>query len=150
MIWISLAAGKESPSGKEWDYRVVSNRNLTAFIKELVLEPVADGMPDFLPGQYVQIVIPPGRTDFHQFRIDAPFLGSWESRNLTGSYSENKVYMKRNYSMVNNPEEGRAIKFNIRIALPPDGSKPAGSGSSYLFSLQPGDKVGYRDRSVTF
>ena len=142
MIWLSLVAEIESTAGKERDYRVVSNRNLTAFIKELVLEPVTGETLGFVPGQYVQIVIPPGRTGFSQFRIDAPFINFWESQKLTGCYAENQVYIKRNYSMVNNPGVGGPLKFNIRIALPPDGSKlPAGAGSSYLFSLQAGDMV---------
>ncbi len=141
-IWLSLVADHESPAGKEWDYRVVSNRNLTAFIKELVLEPVAGETLDFVPGQYVQISIPPGRTGFSQFRIDTPFVSFWKSRKLTGCYGENQVFIKRNYSMVNNPGDGSPLKFNISIALPPHGSKlPAGAGSSYLFSLQSGDKV---------
>jgi Na+-transporting NADH:ubiquinone oxidoreductase subunit F len=44
--------------------------------------------------------------------------------------------------MANYPEEKGIIKFNIRIATPPPGTKhPPGLMSSYVFNLKPGDKV---------
>jgi Na(+)-translocating NADH:ubiquinone oxidoreductase F subunit len=44
--------------------------------------------------------------------------------------------------MATNPATEKQLKFNVRIALPPAGKDvPAGSGSSYVFSLKPGDGV---------
>jgi Na+-transporting NADH:ubiquinone oxidoreductase subunit F len=44
--------------------------------------------------------------------------------------------------MANYPDEKGLLKFNIRIATPPPGSKgiPPGKMSSYVFNLKPGDK----------
>jgi Na+-transporting NADH:ubiquinone oxidoreductase subunit F len=53
----------------------------------------------------------------------------------------------RAYSLGSYPGEGLVLKFNVRIATPPfEGGKVSrkiawGYGSSYLFSLKPGDMV---------
>ena len=45
--------------------------------------------------------------------------------------------------MANYPEEKGILKFNIRIASPPPGTKgiPPGKMSSFVFNLKPGDKI---------
>jgi Na+-transporting NADH:ubiquinone oxidoreductase subunit F len=45
--------------------------------------------------------------------------------------------------MANYPDEKGLLKFNIRIATPPPGSKgiPPGKMSSYAFNLKPGDRL---------
>src|SRR5205085_392075 len=55
--------------------------------------------------------------------------------------SENDVI--RAYSFASYPDEGRILKFNIRIASPPGGKKeiPWGVCSSYTFGLKRGDKI---------
>jgi Na+-transporting NADH:ubiquinone oxidoreductase subunit F len=141
-IWMSLIANARDQSLREYDFRVVSNKNLTAFIKELTLEPLTGEALKFVPGQYVRFEIPPGRRTFDQFHIDLPFESQWESMKLSDCFAENMVSLKRNYSMATNTETGGQLAFNVRIALPADGSKlPSGAGSSYLFSLKPGDEV---------
>jgi Na+-transporting NADH:ubiquinone oxidoreductase subunit F len=141
-IYLNLVAVAESTQVNELDFRVVSNNNLTAFIKELVLAPLTGGDFDFIPGQYVQFVIPPFRTKFNKLHIDLPFRSVWKSMNLFDCYAENPVYVKRNYSIVTNPAAEKQLKFNVRIALPPSGEKlTAGAGSTYMFNLKPDDKV---------
>jgi len=61
--------------------------------------------------------------------------------NLFGCYAENSLYLRRNYSMANNPFREKQLKFNVRIELPPVGNLSAGAGSSYIFNLKPGDEV---------
>lgn len=133
---------KPDDQGQETLFRVVSNRNVTTFIKELTLEPL-NGVPfPFHPGQYVQISIPPHKTFFREFQIEEPYYKVWNEMGLLDYLAETTVYTKRNYSMATNPAIDSNLKFNVRIALPPAESKlSAGVGSSYLFNLKPGDEV---------
>jgi Na(+)-translocating NADH:ubiquinone oxidoreductase F subunit len=49
---------------------------------------------------------------------------------------------RNNYSLASNQELERTLRFNVRIATPPPGQDcPPGVGSSYVFSLKPGDMV---------
>ncbi|MEM7382287.1 MAG: NADH:ubiquinone reductase (Na(+)-transporting) subunit F, partial [Bacteroidota bacterium] len=123
-------------------FSVVSNNNLSSFIKELVLKP-EDGKPfSFDPGQYVQLLIPPHKTRFDRFKISEPFSFTWQDQGLFDLWSESKVHIKRNYSLAVDPAKEQNLKFNVRIALPPKTMNvSAGSGSSYIFSLKPGDII---------
>lgn len=126
----------------ETTFSVVSNRNVTAFIKELTLEPLNGDPFPFQPGQYVQISIPPHKTFFREFQIEEPFNKTWNETGLLDNWAETSVYSKRNYSMASNPAAASTLKLIVRIALPPAGSKvSAGAGSTYVFNLKPGDKV---------
>jgi Na(+)-translocating NADH:ubiquinone oxidoreductase F subunit len=121
---------------------VVSNRNLTPFIKELTIEPINGGRFTFQPGQYIQITIPPHKTSFSEFQIDEPYRQIWNEKELFENWAETSVYSKRNYSLATNPANASVLKFNVRIAFPPAGSNvSAGVGSSYVFNLKPGEEV---------
>jgi Na(+)-translocating NADH:ubiquinone oxidoreductase F subunit len=127
---------------KERTFRVVSNRNVATFIKELELEPLDGEIFSFQPGQYIQMVIPPHNTGFTEFHIDEPYRKTWEQMGLFELQSENLIYSKRNYSMSTNPATDTNLMFTIRIAVPPVGTAySAGTGSSYVFNLKSGDKV---------
>lgn len=134
---------------KKWECEVVSNRNLTSLIKELVIKLPEGEILNFRPGGYVQIDVPPVSIDFSKdIRIDTPFMDSWKSFGFEGLKMVNKEYGFRAYSMANHPAEGNVIVLNIRIAPPPwDRSRGTymkvnpGVCSSYVFSLKPGDKV---------
>lgn len=126
----------------EKSFRVISNRNVATFIKELELEPMDNEQFSFQPGQYVQFNIPPHKTSFAEFEIDSPHQKIWEQMGLFDQWSENTVYSKRNYSLATNPETDKNLKFNIRISLSPEAkSTSAGIGSSYVFGLKPGEVV---------
>lgn len=126
---------------RDLKFKVVSNNNVSTFIKELTLESSEAESFIFRPGQYVQLVIPPFKTRFDHFQIDEPFRSTWESMNLFGCFAENSVYLRRNYSMANNPFREKQLRFNVRIELPAAGNLSAGAGSSYIFGLKPGDEV---------
>ncbi len=141
-IYLELEPENRDTQAEEQDFIVTGNRNVTAFIKELALEPKNGVSFDFSPGQYVQLVIPPHEIKFDRFQIDALFQSTWESIGLFEFFAENSIYLKRNYSMATNPATEKQLKFNVRIALPPERKDvPAGSGSSYVFNLRPGDGV---------
>ena len=60
-------------------FRVVSNRSVATFIKELVLEP-EDGSERiaFAPGDYLQLDIPAyDSIRFREFDIPEPFATVW-------------------------------------------------------------------------
>ncbi|WP_159517330.1 NADH:ubiquinone reductase (Na(+)-transporting) subunit F [Sunxiuqinia indica] len=123
-------------------YRVVSNKNVATYIKELVLEKTDDGVIDYLPGQYAQFIIPPYEAGFKTIDVQTPFAERWEENDLFGLHASNSIYVKRNYSFATNPAVDTTIKFNVRLSLPPAGTDVSpGIGSSYLFNLKPGDQV---------
>ncbi|MCK9641247.1 MAG: NADH:ubiquinone reductase (Na(+)-transporting) subunit F [Prolixibacteraceae bacterium] len=123
-------------------FRVVSNNNVTAFIKELVLEPANGSQFTFIPGEYIQLRIPPYELNFEQFNINSPFKKIWDEQELGSCFAKNSFYTQRNYSMATNPDSDQQLRFNVRIALPPDNNVTnAGIGSSYVFNLKPGEEV---------
>lgn len=133
---------KPDTNEQERTFRVFSNLNLTAFIKELTLEPINGGRFTFQPGQYVQIIIPPHKTPFSEFQIDELYRQIWNEKGLFENQAETSIYSKRNYSLATNPATDTVLKFNVRIAFPPAGNNVSGGvGSSYVFNLKPGEEV---------
>ncbi len=129
---------------KKWECEVISNNNVATFIKELVLKLPEGEDVNFRAGGYVQLECPKYTIPYKDFDIEEKFRGDWERFNFFDIVAKNNDDdVVRAYSMANYPEEKGILKFNIRIATPPPGSKdiPAGIMSSYVFNLKPGDKV---------
>lgn len=127
---------------KRWECEVVSNPNVATFIKELTLKLPEGENVDFRAGGYVQLEVPPHHVKFKDFEIEPEYRGDWERFGFFNLESKVDDTTIRAYSMANYPEEKGIVKFNIRIATPPPGSKhPPGQMSSYVFSLKPGDKI---------
>jgi Na+-transporting NADH:ubiquinone oxidoreductase subunit F len=129
---------------KQWLCRVRSNRNVAAFIKELVLELPEGEEVGFKAGGYIQIEVPPHEVAFREFDIDEEFRPDWEKAGMWEYSSKSEVEVVRAYSMANYPGETGIVMLNVRIAMPPatapEGTPP-GVVSSYLFNLKPGDEV---------
>ncbi|MFN2288240.1 MAG: NADH:ubiquinone reductase (Na(+)-transporting) subunit F [Chromatocurvus sp.] len=128
---------------RQWECEVVSNPNVATFIKELTLKLPEGENVEFRAGGYVQLECPPHEVRYKDFDIDEEYRGDWERFGFFDVVSTVDEPIIRAYSMANYPEEEGIIKFNIRAATPPPGSKgiPAGKMSSWAFSLKPGDKV---------
>lgn len=127
---------------KRWECEVISNPNVATFIKELTLKLPEGENVDFRAGGYVQLEVPPHHVKFKDFEIEPEYRGDWERFGFFNLESKVDDTIIRAYSMANYPEEKGIVKFNIRIATPPPGSKhPPGQMSSYVFSLKPGDKI---------
>lgn len=127
-----------------WKFRVVSNENVATFIKELVLEPAPDTeLPPYQPGDYLQLNIPAyGELSFDEIEVSSPFKEVWSVQHLFEFRSENRMPIRRNYSLASNPAIDRQLRFNVRIATPPRGQDClAGAGSAYVHSLKAGDEV---------
>lgn len=129
---------------KKWQCEVVSNENVATFIKNLVLR-LPDGEDvNFRAGGYIQIECPPHEVKYSDFKIEDEFHEDWDRFNLWQYKSVVNENVTRAYSMANYPDEKGMIMLNVRIASPPpggDASIPPGIMSSYIFGLQPGDKV---------
>jgi Na+-transporting NADH:ubiquinone oxidoreductase subunit F len=146
-IWIDVvhAGGLGARMQATFRFRVVSNKSVATFIKELVLEPEnPESTMKFTPGDYLQLDIPAyDSIRFHDFDIPEPFATVWRNQHVFDLVARNPQPGKRNnYSLAGNLRTERRLRFNVRIATPPPGQDCApGVGSSYVFSLKPGDTV---------
>lgn len=130
-------------SVRKWQCRVISNRNVSTFIKELKLAlPEGEDVP-FRAGGYVQIEAPPYELSFRDFDIEPEFRDEWDKFDLWRFKSVVPEGVERAYSMANYPLEKGILLFTIRIAFAPDyrDDIPPGKMSSWLFNLKPGDEV---------
>lgn len=120
---------------------VISNNNVATFIKELVLKP--ETPIDFKAGAYIQIDVPEYDLMFKNFHIESKYVSEWKKYNFLELTSKGIKQGFRAYSLANPPHDNQIIMLNIRIATPPPGTEgiPPGFGSSYVFGLEPGDKV---------
>lgn len=139
---------------REWECTVLSNKNVSSFIKEFkVALPPGEHM-DFVPGSYAQIKIPAYDCidydkDFDKNDIGEDYIAAWKNFNIFSLKAHNPEPTIRAYSMANYPAEGDIITLTVRIATTPFKPRPevefqnvpTGIGSSYIFSLKPGDKV---------
>lgn len=125
-------------------FHVVSNENVATFIKELVLAPVdGDDLPDYQPGDYMQIGIPVYAShSLKDVNVSEPFTAIWQAHGVFTLTATNPTPTRRNYSLVTNPARDKEMRFNVRLAVPPRGVNcNAGIGSSYVFGLKPGDII---------
>ena len=138
---------------KEYECTVVSNNNVSTFIKEFIVALPEGEHMDFIPGSYAQIKIPPYSMDYDKdidkASIGDEYLPAWEKFGLFSLKCRNEETTVRAYSMANYPAEGDRCLLTVRIATPPFKPKPEvgfqdvmpGIASSYIFTLKPGDKV---------
>ncbi|MCX2744437.1 NADH:ubiquinone reductase (Na(+)-transporting) subunit F [Mangrovivirga sp. M17] len=142
---------------KKWDCEVVSNYNVSTFIKEFKVKLPEGENLDFKSGGYIQIDVPVITVDFKDMDITPHpelghkkdvYKGDWDKFGLWDLVMKNDEPIFRAYSMANHPAEGNIIMLNIRIATPPwdrENNKwmdvNPGICSSYVFSRKPGDKV---------
>ncbi len=137
---------------KEWECKVIGNKNVASFIKEFKVQLPPGEHMDFIPGSYAQIKIPAYDIDYDR-DMDKDLIGdlyvpAWEKFGIFTLKQKNDTPTIRAYSMANYPEEGDIITLTVRIATPPFKPKeqgpgfqdvPCGIASTYIFSLKPGD-----------
>ncbi len=130
-------------SVRKWQCKVLSNRNVSTFIKELKLAlPEGEDVP-FRAGGYVQVECPPHTIDFHDIPIDPDFRAEWDQFDLWRFRSVVTEPVERAYSLASYPLEKGILLFTIRIVFPPDYREdiPPGIMSTWLFNLKEGDAV---------
>jgi Na+-transporting NADH:ubiquinone oxidoreductase subunit F len=128
---------------KRMECTVRSNSSVATFIKELVLDLPQGEDLNFRAGGYIQIECPPHTVKYSDIEIPERFRDDWERYDLFRYVSTCDEPVTRAYSMANYPEEKGIVMLNVRIATPPPQMPdvPPGIMSSYIFGLQPGDKV---------
>lgn len=135
---------------KKWECEVISNDNVSTYIKEFVVKLPEGETLDFESGGYIQIDVPEFEIDFKKdlYNIPDRFKDDYDNFNIWDLKLKNDEPIFRAYSMANHPAEGNIVMLNIRLATPPwDRAKgafadvPPGICSSYVFSRKPGDKV---------
>ncbi len=133
---------------KKWDCEVISNNNVSTYIKELIVKLPEGEHMDFIPGSYAQIDIPEFKINFKDFEVAEKYHLDWDNYKMWDLTCINDEPTIRAYSMANYPAEGDVITLNVRIATPPFDRKTGGFmnvnpgiASSYIFNLKPGDKV---------
>ena len=121
---------------------VVGNDNVASFIKELRLKLDPGEKMDFITGSYVQIDIPEYEREYREIHVGETYKKVWDRFDFWGLKARTDEPVYRAYSMANTPDEDE-MRFTIRIATPPPGMPeiPPGVASSYLFTLNPGDRV---------
>jgi Na(+)-translocating NADH:ubiquinone oxidoreductase F subunit len=142
-LFINIVADKDiSEKEKLYSFRVVSNRNVTTFIKELVLQPLGDESLTYRPGDYIQMEIPAFESDLRHVEVGELYRSKWQDEFIFDHIARNQEKVRRNYSMASNPGTDKLLKFNIRLSLPPAGQNySAGVGSTFVFNLKEGDIV---------
>ncbi len=133
---------------KEWECEVISNKNVSTFIKEFVVKLPEGEVMNFKSGSYAQIKIPKYDIKYSDYQVEEQFRGDWDRFDMWSLTCKNDEETIRAYSMANYPAEGNIITLNVRIATPPMDRATGkwmnvspGISSSYIFSLKPGDKV---------
>lgn len=133
---------------KKWECEVVHNKNVATYIKELVLKLPDNEKLNFRSGSYIQIDAPKTKIDFKDFRVDEQFRREWQELGIFDHVMKNSDPTTRAYSLANPPADNDNLVLNVRIALPPFNPKKQkfksvnpGIVSSYIFALNPGDKV---------
>ena len=143
---------------KEWEATVISNYNVSTYIKEFIVEVPED--MDYKAGGYIQINIPKSEVQFSDMDIKAhptdhpgepdKFEKDWAEgpRAIRNIVMKNDDEIVRAYSMASYPAEGKKIMLNVRVAEPPfDREKNTwadinpGIASSYIFGCKAGEKV---------
>ena len=146
---ISLPAA--SIGAKTFDAEVISNKNVSTFIKELCVQIPDDIKLEYIPGDYLQVHIPAYKANTKDWKdeMDPIYHDDWQAY---GMFDQKVTYrvggeeVIRAFSLASYPAEGNRVRFNIRIASPPIANGklknvPWGIGSTYLFNLKEGDKI---------
>jgi Na+-transporting NADH:ubiquinone oxidoreductase subunit F len=129
---------------RRWSSKVLANRHVTTYLKELTFELPPGLEFNFNAGAYVQLEAPAGIVRFDGFDIAAEYDPEWQRHGLRDLAVDIPETTTRAYSLASHPGESGAIKLVVRIALPPPDAPvgtPPGRVSSYAFGLKPGDEV---------
>lgn len=126
-----------------WRCKVQSVNHVSTLISEIVLKLPEGETIEFDSGGFIEITCPAYRLNFTDLVVDEDYLAVWKKSGLHLLKAGTDKPVTRAYSMANRPGENDSIRLNIRVAVPPPGSRgiPPGVVSSWLFSLKPGDLV---------
>lgn len=131
---------------------VLSSRWLTPLLKEIRLRP--DVFLPFTSGDYLQFQVPACEISLQQLAVPESFSAAWDALSLPDSWLYTHAQdLTRTYSVATAPTQAQPqeLVFTVRFFPPPAGTQSLpGVGSSYLCSLQPGDRVAFRGPAGDF
>lgn len=116
---------------------------VTAFLREIVLKPAQPPGPEYQPGAYLQVHVPD--YEFPREHIVRPdeHHGDWAALDLPDRLS-NREAVRRSYSL-SLPVDMADGRLSLLARFSPGRQdrkrQPPGKGSTYLYSLRPGDRV---------
>lgn len=132
--------------------QVLSSRWLTPLLKEIRLQP--DVFLQFSAGDHLEFRMPAFEVTLEQFAVPDSFRDVWDKMSLPDSWSyDNAGDRTRTYSVATAPNQAQPqeLVLTVRFAPPPADSKLLpGMGSSYLCSLQKGDRIAFRGPAGDF
>lgn len=116
---------------------------LSPLIREVVLTVPPGEKFEFSAGAYVQITAPAYRLHFRDMKFPATFIDALAELGIEKLTAQSDKDVTRAYSIANTPGDVGRIVLLIRLALPPPNhaDAPPGVVSSYLFGIQPGERV---------
>lgn len=118
---------------------------VTPFLREIVLKPAQPPGPEYQPGAYLQVHVPD--YEFPCDRIVRPdeHHGDWAALDLPDTVS-NREAVRRSYSL-SLPIDASDGRLTLLARFSPGRQdrkrQPPGKGSTYLYTLQPGDRVNF-------
>ncbi len=137
---MSVGVSDRALSAELHHAEVLACRPVTPFIREITLL-VKDSGLHYHAGSYTHVVIPPHELALSDLELTDEARAA-ASHCTAPMISQTDAEIRRAYSLANVPEENIAeIVLNVRFMPPPGdaASAMAGAGSSYMWSLQPGD-----------
>lgn len=124
---------------------VESVRSVTPFLREIVLKTSMASASSFQPGAYLQIHVPDYSLQRRDIAHPDHHRDDWAALDLPTMLT-NKEPVRRSYSLSLPVEKaGGHLTLLARFSPGPQGRKrqPTGKGSTYLYSLKPGDRICY-------
>lgn len=144
---VSASMGVEVPGGAaiwaEHSAVVEKTTPITPFLREIVLRTQHPDKLDIPPGAYVQVHVPAYTLTRDALHHPDDHRGDWGVLDLPDAFTSREA-VRRSYSLALPVEkaDGR-ITLLARFSPGRQDRKrhPPGKGSSYLYSLQPGDQI---------
>jgi len=131
--------------GTEHEAQVESVRALSPFLREIVLLPTDKPGPEYRPGSFIQLHVPPYKMVKHQIEAPNEHQSAWSGLHLPAQWSSGAL-LRRSYSLSAPVQQtdGR-VTLLVRFCHGKQGGKnhPPGKGSAYAYALKPGDRVQY-------
>lgn len=118
---------------------------LSPTLREIVLVPDERADAAYRPGSYIQVIVPAYQMTGAQIELPEAHRDTWTTWRLPSSWM-NGAPLRRSYSLSAPVEQidGRISLLVRFLHGPADAAHhPPGKGSSYMYSLKPGDQVQY-------
>lgn len=129
----------------EYRATVESVHAVTPFLREIVLKTEFTPGPEYQPGAYLQVHVPDYSLKRQDIAHPEHHRGDWEALDLPPTLA-NRQPVRRSYSLsLPVKKAGGRLTLLARFSPGRQDRKrhPAGKGSTYLYSLKPGDPVSF-------